>query len=424
MPDTLTPSVAASESSEATKPRLHLDFLDGTRACAAIYVIMYHSFQHTWDFRKGDMPPTWFSLATFFLQSGRFAVSLFIVISGFCLMLPVIRNRGILKGGALSFFKRRTRRILPPYYFTLGISLLLMFTLLAKRSDVSLAHSIPAAKQWLTFHGLLIQNWQPFFNPHYSEIANVDLMDMITGTPEKKAAIGKMMGVDFGANGPLWSIAVEYQIYFFFPLLVVLWRKIGAGWTSALTMLLTYSFYIKFHHMAHGWMAPHYLGLFTLGMYGANIAYGEQEKWTKWRDKRIWHPLAYTLWAIILLININPLIGLQYSYLVDLIAGPASMCLLVAASKTGKNRLRDLLSRPKLVFIGTFSYSVYLLHDPLLRVVLTYLLFPLEKMKILQWCLLMFPGVPLIVGVTYLFHLRCERPFMNTLPPLSPRATE
>lgn len=425
MSQPLDPSVGATETSVAPKPRLHLDFLDGTRACAALYVIVYHSFQHTWDFRTGSRPPDWFSMATFFLQSGRFAVSLFIVISGFCLMLPVVRNRGVLKGSAANFFKRRARRILPPYYFTLALSLLLMFTLLAKRSDVSFPKSVPAAKEWLTFHGLLIQNWQPFFNPHYSEVANIDLMDMITGTPEKKAAIGKLMGIDFGANGPLWSIAVEYQIYFFFPLLVVLWKRIGAGRTSALTMLLTYSFYIKFHHMAHGWMAPHYLGLFTLGMYGANVAYGEEERWERLREKRFWHPLAYALWAIVLLININPMIGLQYSYLVDLIAGPASMCLLVAASKTGANRLRDLLSRPKLVFIGTFSYSVYLLHDPLLRVVLTYLLPSLEKAKLLQWCLLMVPGVPLIVGVAYLFHIVCERPFMNTPPQrISPKATE
>ncbi len=332
-------------------------------------------------------------------------------------MLPVIRNQGTIKGGAINFFKRRVRRILPPYYCAMLLSLLLVFTLLAKREGVSLAHSIPATKAWLLFHGLLIQNWQPFFNPHYSEIATLNLTDMFTMPADKKAHLMELMGVGFSPNGPLWSIAVEWQIYFFFPALVLLWKRIGSTATVALTLLLTYAFYIKFHYMAHGWMAPHYLGLFTLGMLGASIAFGEEEKWARLRKRRYWHPLAYVLWGIILLININPLAGLQYSYLIDLIAGPASMSLLIAASKTGPNRLRDLLSRPKLVFLGTFSYSIYLLHDPLLKVVLTDLLFPLESLKVLQWYLLIGPGVALIVGAAYLFHLVCERPFMNT-PPL------
>jgi len=395
------------------KPRLHLDFLDGARALAALYVAVYHCLEHTWDFRIGEAPPTWFLRATFFLQSGRFAVSLFIIISGFCLMLPVVRNRGVLKGGALSFFKRRARRILPPYYLTLALSLVLMFTLLAKRAGISFPSSVPAAKEWLLFHGLLLQNWRPFFSPHYPEFATFDLADIMAKSPEKQAQMGQLMGLDFDANGPLWSIAVEWQIYFFFPLLVLLFRKIGLGWSSLLTLLLSYSFYLKFHHLLHGWMAPHYLGLFTLGMLGANIAYGEEEKWHAWRDRKFWGPAAYALWTIVLLININPEIGFQYAYLVDLLAGPASMCSLIAAAKPGESRLRRLLSHPKLVFIGTFSYSIYLLHDPLLRVLLSYPLAPLANMKLLQWCLLVVLGVPLMVGAIYLFHLVGERPFMN-----------
>lgn len=413
MVETLSPPATTQDSSSTASPRLHLDFLDGARACAALYVLVYHSFEHTWDFSAGQSPPAWFSRATFFLQSGRFAVSLFIIISGFCLMLPVIRNQGILKGGTLNFLGRRARRILPPYYLTLMISALLMFTLLAQRSNVSFPRSIPAAKEWLLFHGLLVQNWQPFFNPHYREVAHLDLADILASSPAKQAEIGKLMSVEFDANSPLWSIAVEWQIYFFFPLLVYLWRKIGPGWSTTLTLLLSYSFYTRFHHLVHGWMAPHYLGLFALGMLGAKIAYGEEEKWRACRDKRFWKPTAYALWTVVLIINIDPLRCLQYAYLVDLIAGPASLCLLVAASKAGRNRLRDLLSHPKLVQIGTFSYSIYLLHDPLLRVCLSYPLAPLAQMKLLQWCLLMVPGVPLIVGVIYLFHLIGERPFLN-----------
>jgi len=413
-----TPPATTVEGSEAAPPRLHLQFLDGARACAALYVAVYHTFEHTWDFKSGHVPAMWFSLSTFFLQSGRSAVSLFIIISGFCLMLPVLRNNVALTGGALDFLRKRSRRILPPYFLTLAVSMLLMFTLLAQRSNVSLERSLPAAKQWLLYHVLLIQNWRRFFHPHYSELANLDLVDMMTASPERMLEITKLAGDEFPANGPLWSIAVEWQIYFFFPLLVLLWRRIGAGWTTVLAMTLSYSFYLKFHHMAHFLMSPHYLGLFALGMLGANIAYGEGDKWRSWRDKRLWLPLTYVLWAVVLVLNLHPLMAWQYPYLVDLIAGPASLCLLVAASKPGHNRLHSLLSRPTLVFVGTFSYSIYLLHDLLLRVILTHVLVPLTSDRLVQWFLLVTMGVPVLVAVIYLFHLVAERPFMNTKPEL------
>jgi peptidoglycan/LPS O-acetylase OafA/YrhL len=335
-------------------------------------------------------------------------------------MLPVVRNRGILKKGAWDFYMRRAKRILPPYYLAIAFSFLCVLTVLSKKMDISFPASLPAIKQWLTFHGLLIQNWQPFFNPRYSEISSFSLLDMMSMPPERRGQMMGAMGARLDINGPLWSIAVEWQIYFFFPLLVMLWRKIGAGATVAVALLGSYSFFLKFpgHAMAHGWMAPHYLGLFALGMFAANVAHGTEERWEKLFAKRFWHPLAYVLWGAVFLININPLMGLVYSYLVDLIAGPASMCLLIAASKTGTNRLRDLLSRPKLVFIGTFSYSIYLLHDPLLRVLLNTMLSPLAGVKVLQYYLLVTVGLSIIIGIAYVFHLYCERPFMNTKPNL------
>lgn len=416
MSDPIAPPATLPEGTEAGRPPLHLQFLDGVRACAALYVTVYHTFEHTWDARSGQVPAMWFSASTFFLQSGRSAVSLFIIISGFCLMLPIVRNNGFLKGGTQDFLKKRARRILPPYFLTLAISVLLMFTLLSHRSDLSLDRSIASAKQWLVYHVLLIQNWRNFFHPHYAELSNLDLVDFMTASAERKQELIKLAGDDFPANGPLWSIAVEWQIYLFFPLLVLLWRRIGGGWTTALTMALSYSFYLKFHHMAHILMAPHYLGLFVLGMLGANIAYGEGDKWRAWRDKGWWLPLSCVLWAVVLVVNLHPLLAWQYPYLVDLIAGPASLSLLVAAARPGPNRLHNLLTRPTLVFVGTFSYSIYLLHDLLLRVILTHLLVPLTSERLVQWTLLVTTGVPLLVGVCYLFHLVGERPFMNTKP--------
>ncbi|WP_410959855.1 acyltransferase family protein, partial [Salmonella sp. SAL4356] len=68
------------------------------------------------------------------LVTGHLAVSIFIVISGFCLALPVVAAGDRMRDGSLNFFKRRARRILPPYYGALAFSLLLIATVLGKKT--------------------------------------------------------------------------------------------------------------------------------------------------------------------------------------------------------------------------------------------------------------------------------------------------
>ena len=59
------------------------------------------------------------------LASNR-GVTVFLVISGFCLMLPVLRTELNLRGGSWVFFKRRYLRIAPPLYaaFVLSVAIL------------------------------------------------------------------------------------------------------------------------------------------------------------------------------------------------------------------------------------------------------------------------------------------------------------
>ncbi|MHA4875672.1 acyltransferase family protein, partial [Enterococcus faecium] len=57
------------------------------------------------------------------LEAGHFAVGLFLVISGFCLMQPVSKRRAF---NIQRYFKRRAGRILPPYFAALVMSLVLI----------------------------------------------------------------------------------------------------------------------------------------------------------------------------------------------------------------------------------------------------------------------------------------------------------
>ena len=113
------------DTTAGVRPRLRLDFLDGLRGLAALYVLLYHA-----SLRAGVLAaaapaqPVAKAISVLhfcLLGYGHLAVAVFIVLSGYCLMLPVARTEGaVLPGGALAFIQRRARRILPPYYAAPG----------------------------------------------------------------------------------------------------------------------------------------------------------------------------------------------------------------------------------------------------------------------------------------------------------------
>ena len=156
----------------------HRDYLDGLRALAALWVIL----SHIWIIPCGMAArESLVGRLTNWTLYSHFAVDIFIVLSGFCLILPVARD-GKLKGGAIPFFLRRARRILPPFYAALVLS-------------VGVALVIEAlGRQPVQVSGLAL-------------LANVFLVQDLF----------QPLNI---FNGPFWSIAVEWRIYFLFPLIV------------------------------------------------------------------------------------------------------------------------------------------------------------------------------------------------------------
>jgi peptidoglycan/LPS O-acetylase OafA/YrhL len=63
--------------------------------------------------------------------------------------------------------------------------------------------------------------------------------------------------------------------------------------------------------------------------------------------------------------------------------------------------------------LGTFSYSLYLMHVPVLTVV-TLVGISLGITSIPAYLFMVAVGIPLALIFTYLFHLIFERPFMPT----------
>jgi peptidoglycan/LPS O-acetylase OafA/YrhL len=380
--------IATIFSLEFTKKR-RVDFPDGLRAIAALFVLFSHMWYQIWPavlppFGYGKRPSGLMLSITSWLYYGHFAVVVFIVLSGFCLMLPVVRNNGILRGGTLKFFKRRVRRILPPYYFAMVLSLLLINFVISDKTGTQWDISLPVTVEGIITHLFMFQ-------------------DIATSTQ---------------INYVFWSIALEFHLYIFFPILVFLWQYLGGIKTTLLSGFFIYGIIILLEAMHLKEVPPQFIGLcfyFVLGMLGTSIVLAQNGPLLLVR--------MYAPWRIIFTLSIACIIYYCYVWgfdvveerfaFLDTFCALATLSLLVTASSSGENIIRDFLSSKILVNIGTFSYSIYLIHAPILQCIWKYMIHPLHLNENQDFILLSLSSLPTIIILSYVFYLYCERPFLN-----------
>ena len=99
---------------------------------------------------------------------------------------------------------------------------------------------------------------------------------------------------------------------------------------------------------------------------------------------------------------------------VDLSIALVAACLLIAGACEGNNIVKAVIGWKPLAFVGTFAYSIYLIHAPLIHMVWLFIARPLHRTDSTTFLLLVAVGVPLIVACSYGFYLVCERPFVST----------
>lgn len=101
-----------------------LPYIDSIRGIAALYV----AIGHIWQFLAFQPPyanlPKIFTLLNF----GHAAVGIFIVLSGYCLMLPIAAQGHVEQeaGWLPAFIKRRALRVYPAYIAAIVISLIVI----------------------------------------------------------------------------------------------------------------------------------------------------------------------------------------------------------------------------------------------------------------------------------------------------------
>jgi len=319
----------------------------------------------------------------------HFSVGMFIVLSGYCLMLPVTRSvDGSLKGGFTGFVRRRARRILPPYYAALVLSILLdqVTSIWPRPSGLHISPPVNIASPAVISHLFLVHN----VNPNWIQAVDI----------------------------PMWSVATEWQIYFVFALLLLpIWRRLGIWSTVAVAFVLGLAPHFLMHHPssldgARFW----YLGLFALGMAGAEINFSTNTTMTRLRERTPWIALSIILGVGLVGASIAKQgYWTTHPWLVDPWAGLSGACLLVGLTQALTTRqepaLVRLLDATPVRKLGEFSYSLYLIHYPILQVVAVLLASVLHSvsMNVLAGVII---GTPVAVGCAYLFSLAFEKPFL------------
>jgi peptidoglycan/LPS O-acetylase OafA/YrhL len=370
--------------------RLRLPFLDGVRGLAALYVVFYHAYCtsdcSTLGWRH-TLPPLLEKLLRWLLH-GNLAVDVFIVLSGFCLMLPVIAHpEHRLEGGFGRYLSRRARRILPPYFSAvlLSLGLIALVPALAAKADVYWDSTLPAFRTDVLLSHLFV-------------IHNLD--------PDWSSKI----------NYPLWSVATEWQIYFFLPLLILpIWRRLGivaAVVSASIVSLLPHFLFHGKYDVAY----PHFLGLFAIGAAGAVIGVKHDPR------KTPWGVIALAAWVpLVLSMQFRHEVFVLHRIVMDFVVGLATMALLIyGAHCTRREEKADslvlrVLEAPATMWLGAISYSLYLIHAPVLAslhaVTRSFHLASLPTLLVL-----VAVGVPLALLAGFGFHLVCERPFLTSRP--------
>jgi peptidoglycan/LPS O-acetylase OafA/YrhL len=329
-------AVAESVTAITLSGRRSLVAIDFLRGVSALGVVLFHSRVDLWvGFREiraspGGYSPidrvlSWLSLP---VSQFGYLVMLFFVISGFCIHLPYAGERTALK--LRTYVQRRFFRIYPPYAVVVLLGLLVEMAFRAAGQPREGESGITLASL------MMVQNY--LFH-----------------------------GGQVPSNPSLWSIPVEVELYVAYPLLMRFLRSrnwgMGVGW---LITAVFSTFALGIYLAGWNWPDTNFLKFWVIWWSGAWLA----ERWCggtvpAW-NRYTW---IYSVVAIMSLIA-----GMTWNWdhgFMHIVWGAVSFLVLwwVLGWKETPSRTDSVPSRmvAAVAKIGVFSYSLYLVHFPLLQ---------------------------------------------------------
>lgn len=359
--------------------RSRYNYVEGLRALACLTVVLNHAVAEAFPvLYRVEIPPM-LSLLQLWFAFGHHAVTAFIVVSGFCLGLPLAAGDFAKPVAFGQFMARRIARIVPPYYAALVISILVCFTMFKYPAGMHFDFSAHPRPSDIAAHFLLIQN--------------------VFGTGQ--------------INYSLWSIATELQIYMLFPVLVALIRK-RHGWIAAATIAAAaygISYLVRDSRLDRA--AIHFIGAFIFGMAASWVTKSEHPVAQRLRMFAGWPFVCLLgLGGIVVWTKILPFDQYQAFQLPqDAVVMVAISSLLIACANV-KSAFRTVLEFKPLVWIGERSYSLYLLHVPIQAALLKVAVSTLDLTHTERLIFSITVGFGILLGLTWVFHRVVEIPAM------------
>jgi peptidoglycan/LPS O-acetylase OafA/YrhL len=349
-----------------------LSGLDGIRGLAALYVVFNHIFERTFPGSLSAHAPWW---AGWFVY-GRFAVVVFIVLSGFSLALSPARH-GWRLDSVSRFAGRRARRILPAYLAALAFSLAVAWLVVPQPGQG------PPDGKSVVVNGLLVQNL------------------VLAPSP----------------NRSFWSMAVEAQLYLVFPLLIVFVRRFGglvmvATVTVLVAIVAILGWYIARLNDFVVHSPPDLAVLFAVGIVAAGIA-GAAEARGGWPWP--WLALAAAT-PVLLAISVQGsswTLRPRHLLWVDLALGPAVACLLIGLAAGRPRRFVGLLDSRPIRSLGLSSYSLYLVHMPIVLMAYQLIVGPRFQHGTTAFLVMVAVVVPVTIAFARIFAAVFEHPFLR-----------
>ena len=361
-----------------------LDFLDGMRGLAALYVLVGHARWLLWEgFGSYSQHSQSYHLlgklvvyASALARFGHEAVIFFFVLSGFVIHLRYARL--LLRDPHAPFdlfpyLSRRARRLYPPLIAALAITYGL--DRLGQSAD------LPTATGTTLY---------PLINEHVR-------FDHSAVTLTRNLAF--VTDPVFGSDGPLWSLGYEWYFYLLYPLVFGLARRSWKAATIAMTLTSALGFLpVWGQHL--DW-PRHIFQMMLIWWFGATLA-----------DSFIGRP-GISLQALRWLM---PCLGAVFvkqvdPFLRDIVIG-LGFAGLLAGLLDLKRRGWRLSPLVKLKPLGEFSYSLYVIHFPIL-VLLSGWLMKTSAGRLpahFGWAVC---GVFGSLAVAWGLHLVVERPFVR-----------
>jgi peptidoglycan/LPS O-acetylase OafA/YrhL len=360
--------------------------LDGVRGVAISLVMLYHfNLIHKPAF-AGEA--AWIALA----DVGWAGVDVFFVLSGFLITSILIAAKSDRPDQPKAYFKnfwmRRVLRIFPLYYAFLGLSFGLLPLVADHLPDPSQWNQVPDAQAWFWLYG-------PNF--YYG-------LKGFSGVLHLQAT---------------WSLGVEEQFYFVWPVVVWLVPARHLGKVAIGGVLAALGFRLLFWQLGTPWVAifvwPHTrMDALLVGVFLATLAQGGTDRFRR--------PAAVVLAAVLVSI-------VGYSVAFDYVAqfhapiytvgytalAVGAGALLWLCLQPG--RTQRLMSLRPLRTLGLYAYGLYLLHVPVQHLCLRFLLTTkawktLFPTRLLQMVVYEAIGFALTLAIAALVYHLFEKRFL------------